>query len=139
MSDPAANQFAGKSTLRKPVKKEVKKNPALQAYLSKYTDGPSGEQQSEYKEPKKKKKKVKALATPAAVQIVDNDVTGFSRGLSPARRRMLEGSDEEDEGAPAWATIPSQHDRPQPAVRRACTPSSQAHRRTPRPFPQKVP
>jgi hypothetical protein len=96
MADRSGNQFAGRSSLREPEKKVVRKDPVLQAYLSKYADGP--ERQAEYKEPKKKKKKIKTASAQAAVQIVDNDVSGFARGTSPLRRRMLEGSDEEDEG-----------------------------------------
>ncbi len=68
------------------------KNAALQAYLKKYTDGASGGEEAK----RKKKKKVKP--TGGAVQILDNDISGFVATRSPIRaaRGVAAEAEEED-------------------------------------------
>ncbi len=90
--------FKGKSTLRKDEpKKPVQQNAALQAYLKKYTD--VGDEPS-HKKRKKAKPKAAAGQLAGAVQIVDNDVSGFERPVArrgPPVPAEDEGSEEEEE------------------------------------------
>jgi hypothetical protein len=83
--------FKGLSTLRKDEEKKPKpQNAALQDYLKKYTDGASASEQT-----KKKKKKKPKPQGPSAVQIIDNDDTGFDAG---ARRLNDDHEDHDEDG-----------------------------------------
>ena len=85
--------FKGLSSLRKDEEKKPKQqNAALQDYLKKYTEASD--------HTKKKKKKKPKPQGPSAVQIIDNDDTGFGAGA----RRVADDHEEHDEdGQPATA------------------------------------
>lgn len=93
-----ASTFHGLSTLRQAEKKPAvvsAEQLAKQAYLAKmYGGGGGGSDAPPAGEKKKKKKKARAASVPGAVQIVEEDLTGFASG----HRDAAPPSDEEDEG-----------------------------------------
>lgn len=100
--------FTGRSTLRKPEKKEpTERDKQLQAYLA----GKYGVSADDGQEAPKKKKKKKPKAAPVAVKILEGDVTGFA-DVSDAVARPLkleEEPDEEDGGQQLVCCVFSPH------------------------------
>lgn len=94
--------FSGLSSLRKAEKKEpTAQNKALQDYLKRqYADGPAAD------EPKRKKKK-KSKQGPAAIAIVDADITGLppvaEAAAKPTRPDLYDNGDAGSDGAGAAA------------------------------------
>jgi hypothetical protein len=90
--------FTGRSSLRKPEKKEpTERDKQLQAYLaSKYGGGDGDEQQQDA--PKKKKKKKPKAAVGSAVRIVEGDVTGFAEVTEAVPRPLKREAEDADDG-----------------------------------------
>lgn len=95
--------FSGMSSLRAMEKKaDAPANTAMQQYLAqKYGGGTAGDE-AVPKKKKKKKKKEKGVITKGAVQILDEDVTGFKQGGGDAVA-AAEPIDRQDAQEGKWA------------------------------------
>eukprot|EP00191_Tetraselmis_sp_GSL018_P016151 CAMPEP_0177583538 /NCGR_PEP_ID=MMETSP0419_2-20121207/3378_1 /TAXON_ID=582737 /ORGANISM="Tetraselmis sp., Strain GSL018" /LENGTH=125 /DNA_ID=CAMNT_0019072941 /DNA_START=59 /DNA_END=433 /DNA_ORIENTATION=- len=96
--------FAGFSTLRKKQEDTVQETEAakkLKAYLKKYTDGTPGNELTVQKQKKKKKKLKNELSASArAIDVVDEDISGFA---AVDLKRDAADTDEDDEYRPVVA------------------------------------
>lgn len=91
--------FTGRSSLRKPEKKEpTERDKQLQAYLASKYGGSDGDGQQQEAAPKKKQKKKPKAAIGSAVRIVEGDISGFAEVTDAVPRPLKREEEDADDG-----------------------------------------